>query len=457
MHSYLLARVNDFVWGRSLQALPPLRAMLVRTVRTVLVLLRDVTQGQLTLRAMSLVYTTLLSFIPLLALSFSVLKAFGVYNQIQPMLQGLLEPLGERSGEVTGRIVEFIDNMNVRVLGSAGLALLLYTSVSLIQKIEESFNFIWHIAHPRGFGERFSRYLSVLLVGPLLVFSAMGVTAAVASSTVVAGLLAVEPFGRIFYTLSRLTPYVLVIGAFTFAYVFIPNARVKIGAALFGGLVGGVLWQTAGWAFAEFIATSARYSAIYSGFAVLVLFMIWLYLSWLILLVGASVAFYVQRPEYLIPEAGEPYLSNRVREHLALGVMSLVARRFAEGEPALSTEALASRLGMPLAAVQAVVDTLERERLLTCTALDPPAYLPARDPATMPLQQVLDTVRAAGEERTLGVADLQAPPQVDELLDRVQGVLGESLAGLTVRDLVQSDGAARPRGDDRGGAEATSS
>ena len=97
-------------------------------------LARDLAQGQLTLRAMGLVYTTLLSIVPLLALSFSVLKAFGVYNQIRPMLLNFLEPLGEKGIEITARIVQFIENVNVGVLGSVGLALLLYTAVSLVQK-----------------------------------------------------------------------------------------------------------------------------------------------------------------------------------------------------------------------------------------------------------------------------------------------------------------------------------
>ena len=172
-------RIEQFIWGRPEQ--PRLRWQLhaLRLVRTVLVLVRDLAFGQLTLRAMSLVYPTLLSIVALLALSFSLLKVFGVYSQIEPLLLNLLEPLGDKGVEVASRIAEFIENMNVGVLGALGLTLLLYTAISLMQKIEESLNFIWHIPHPRRLGERFSRYLSVLMVGPILVFSALGVTATV--------------------------------------------------------------------------------------------------------------------------------------------------------------------------------------------------------------------------------------------------------------------------------------
>ena len=263
--------------------------------------------------------------------------------------------------------------MNVGVLGSVGFALLLYTAVSLVQKIEESFNFIWHIAEPRSMGERFSRYLSVLLVGPILVFSALGVTAAVTSMDLVQVLLAIEPVRMAGVLLRPGLPYLLVIAAFTFIYIFVPNTRVRFWPALTGGIVGGLLWQSGGWAFAMFVAASTRYSAIYSGFAILVLFMIWLYLSWLILLFGAAVAFYRQHPEYILAQSGEPRLSNRMRERLALAVMSLIAQHHRDGRPAWTLLELAQRLNVPGHAMRVVLGALHQSGVLAHTDADPPA------------------------------------------------------------------------------------
>jgi membrane protein len=425
--------------------MPGWKAWLTRAVRMMAVLARDVSHGQLTLRAMSLVYTTLLSIVPLLALSFSVLKAFGVYNQIQPLLLTFLEPLGEKGAEITQRIIQFIENMNVGVLGSVGLALLIYTAVSLVQKIEEAFNFIWHIAQPRRFGERFSRYLTMLMVGPILVFSAVGITASVMSADVVRSIVAIEPFGQAVYAVGRLVPYLLVIGAFTFAYVFIPNAKVRLGPALVGGLVGGILWQTAGWAFAEFAASSAKYTAIYSSFAILILFMIWIYLSWLILLFGASVAFYYQHPEYLVARGGDPQLSNRMRERLALGTMSLIAGRFLHGKPPLAAVELSRLLHTPMNAVQNVLDTLERNALVTVNASDPPAYLPARDVSLISVRHLLEVVRAAGEKGYFASAELPVPQQVERVLTGLEAAAGASVEHLSVKDLVAEP--AHPAGD----------
>ncbi|MFZ5557785.1 MAG: YihY/virulence factor BrkB family protein [Pseudomonadota bacterium] len=432
----LWTKAQNAIWSGALDAMPPWKARLTKAVRVVLVLARDLAFGQLNLRAMSLVYTTLLSLVPLLALSFSVLKAFGVYNQLEPVLAQFLAPLGEKGHEITARVTEFVKNINVGVLGSVGLALLLYTAVSLIQKIEASLNFIWRVSQPRSIGQRFSAYLSVLLVGPLLVFSAMGLTASVMSAGIVQDVMAVEPVGRAVGFAGRLMPYLLVIGAFTFIYVFIPNTRVRPVPALAGGAVGGVLWQTAGWAFAAFAAGSTNYSAIYSGFAILILFMIWIYLSWLILLVGASVAFYLQNPEYLVLQADEPTLSNRMRERFALAIMTRVAENFVAGRAPFTLPALAQVLGVRQPAIDPVLAALRDGGVLAENSDDPPGYLPARDLDTLTVKELLSIVRCAGEDRHLCPAALHASERVDDTLRRMERAAEAELGGLTVRDLV---------------------
>jgi membrane protein len=431
----LPGRVKRLIWGPNAQPRPHWQQQALRFVRTALILARDLAFGQLTLRAMSLVYTTLLSIVPLLALSFSVLKAFGVYNQIQPLLLHLLEPLGDKGLEVANHITEFIEKMNVGVLGGLGLALLLYTAISLIQKIEESLNFIWHIGQTRRLGDRISRYLSVLLVGPILVFSALGLTTAAMNIDTVRHLLALDTLGHVLQLAGRLVPYLLVIAAFSFVYRFMPNARVRLGPALLGGAVGGIAWQSAGWLFAVFVASSSQYAAIYSGFAVLVLFMIWLYVSWLVLLFGASVAFYAQHPEYLYLHGGEPRLSNRMRERLALSAAVLVAQRFLAGDPAPSVPEFTRQMDAPGHVLNTVLDMLEDSCLLVRNADDPPGYLPARDPAAISVTQVLDAVRSAGEAGFVSPGALRTTTPVDQVLDTVQSAVEAAVAGMNLRDL----------------------
>jgi len=427
-------KLDRAIWQGSLGRPSTWKRRLIRFARVLYVLGRDVSSGQLTLRSMGLVYTTILSLVPLLALSFSVLKAFGVYNQLEPVLSNFLAPLGERGDEITRRIMDFIENINVGVLGALGLALLIYTVVSLIQKIEESFNFIWHVSQERPLSERFSRYLSVLLVGPVLVFSAMGITATVMNATWVRRILVVEVLAQLVVWLGDLMPYVLVIGAFTFIYVFIPNTRVRLGPAFIGGITGGVLWQSAGWAFAVFVASAPRYAAIYSGFAIIILFMTWLYLSWLILLFGASVAFYSQYPQYLVPPGGEPRLSNRMRERLALAIMYLIAAAYRAAQPPLTMQEITRRLGVPMHGVSAVLEALQQGGVLA-TVEQPPGYLPARDLSAVSVHEVLAAVRSAGEGRYLNPAALEVPPAIQEVLDRMETESAKTFGAVSISSL----------------------
>ena len=164
--------LNALLWDTGIASLPRWQAWLLQMLRILTATARDIAEGILTLRAMGLVYTTLLSLVPLLAVSFSVLKGFGVHNQVEPMLLSMLEPLGEKGVELTNKIIGFVDNVNVRVLGSLSLVFLFYTVVSLMTKIEQSLNSTWRIRGGRNFIQRITEYLSVVMIGPILIFTA---------------------------------------------------------------------------------------------------------------------------------------------------------------------------------------------------------------------------------------------------------------------------------------------
>lgn len=426
--------LGDFLWADRLDDLPPVRRGLIWSGRVIHALVRDLTQGYLSLEAMSLVYTTLLSLVPLLAVSFSVLKGFGVHNQLEPLLLQVLSPLGERAGEATRAIIGFVDNMKVGVLGSLGLALLLYTVITLIQKVEQVFNYTWRVEVQRPFAQRFSQYLSVILVGPVLFFSALAVSASLRGLPVVQAVLSTEPFGTLIETIGGLLPYLLLALTFAFIYVFVPNTRVRLASALIGGLVAALLWQSVGWVFAKFIVKSTQYTAVYSGLAIAILFMIWVYLAWLILLVGANVAFYHQHPEYLISRSRDLRLSNRLRERLALVVAGHVARNYLRGGPAWTGEALSETLRIPKANTQRILDLLVQEDFLLRSGDDPPRYIPAHAPESIPLKTLLDGVRCF-EEHQSGCRGTAPDRGIHEIETRIDGAIGRALGAMTLKDL----------------------
>jgi membrane protein len=433
----LMAWFADFVWGDDLRQLGGLRKVLVFVLRVLHMLFRELLGGQLNLRAMSLVYTTMLSLVPLLAVSFSVLKGFGVHTKIEPLLYNFMMPLGPKGIELADRIISFVENVQVGVLGSVGFALLIYTVIALLQKIEAAFNFVWQIDHLRTLSQRFSNYLSVILVGPVLVFSALGLTATILNTELAQKLMSVEPLGTLVMYTGKLIPYLLVCLAFTFIYIFIPNTRVQPRAALVGGVIAGVLWQTTGWGFAIFIATSTKYAAIYSGFAILIMLLIWLYLSWLILLVGSQIAYFVQYPKYMTLHRVSFALSNRLREHLALQIMYLVGTSHYFNRPPWDLDALVETLNLPGEPVHRAIGILiDAGYLIEVGGEDPPVYLPVHDIGTMRLADLLADVRQAGENRILNIGQLKTIEAVDQVMSDIGDLYRDTLDARTLKDLV---------------------
>jgi membrane protein len=403
-----------------------------RILRYPYALLRDMGGDDLTMRAMSLVYTTLLSVVPLIALSFSVLIGLGYVNDLEPVIYSFLEPLGDRATELTAQILSFVNNIRGGVLGSIGLIFLLYTVISMVQKVEESFNFVWRVEKPRSLGRRFSEYLSVIVLGPTLLVGAFAIMAAVSSSTIVQTLHDYEPFDTILLMFGRITPYLLVVGVFTFLYAFIPNTKVTLRAAAIGGAAAGLAWTASGVILAKFVSGGGGTMVIYAGFAIVILALIWLHVSWLILLLGAQLAFYLQNPQYLRPGRGEIQLNASLRERVALSIMYLIVHDYQGSKHRWTINSLAEHLELPGAALGPIVTALERKGLLTVT--DDDTWLPARDPSVIELGDVLDAVRKDEAGPRLGRIRDVAPAV--EAARAAELALKASVKGKCVRDLV---------------------
>jgi membrane protein len=403
-----------------------------RALRYPYALIRDIGRGDLTMRAMGLVYTTLLSIVPLIALSFSVLKGLGYHRDLEPVLYSFLQPLGDKASELTLQVMQFVDNVRSGVLGSIGLIFLLYTVISMVQKVEESFNFVWRVEQPRSLGRRFSEYLSVIVLGPTVIVGALAIMAAVSSSTIIQTLSHYEPFGTVLLMLGKITPYLLVIGVFTFLYGFIPNTKVRFRAAAIGGISAGLAWTASGIILTSFFSAGGGTMVIYAGFAIVIIALIWLHVSWLILLLGVQLAFYVQNPQYLRPGRGEIQLNSSLRERVALSIMYLIVSDYQDSKHRWTINNLAEHLQLPGAALGPIVTALERKGLLTVT--DDDTWLPARDPSVIELGDVLDAVRKDETGPRLGRIRDVAPAV--ETARAAEGALKESVRGKTVRDLV---------------------
>jgi membrane protein len=410
----------------------PLR-WLFAPLRYLYALLRDLARDQLGLHAMSLVYSTLFAIVPLIAVAFAVLQAFGYHRELEPLLYEFLRPLGEQGHALATRIMGFVENVQGSILGTVGFAFLLYTALSMIQKMEAALNFVWHVERSRSFARRITEYLVVLLVGPAVAVFAMVLLASFEASEVVARLSGLEgdQAGRI-----HLTPYVMMIGLFLFVYVYMPNIRVRPGPAFVGALFAGALWAAMGALFARIVVYSAKTAIIYAGFAVVLLFLVWLYLSWLILLLGAQLSFYVQHPQHLRTGHAEIPMTGALRERIALSVMYLVGERFLDGSARWSIGELAERLAVPGTVLDGIVTALQAHGLVLDVEDDTVA--PARDLGSIRLEAVLEAVRHEMPDPRRPAP--RAVPVADEVARRADQALGSSLAGRSLLDLIRPPG-----------------
>jgi len=411
---------------------PGAGALLRRLARYPYALLRDLAGGKLNLHAIGLVYASVLAIIPLLAFSFGILAGFHAQGILEPMVHNFFGPMGSAADELTARVMEFANKVRGGLVGSVGLALLIWTLIGTMKKIEDGFNFVWHVDVPRNFARRMAEYLSLLITGPVLLAAVVGLSRLAADSGPVRALSELPLLVRVVALALTLAPYVIASGLLTIIYKVVPNTHVRFGPALAGGIAAGILWAAVGRFFTLFVLFSSRLTIVYAGFAIIIATLVWTYLNWIILLLGAQVSFYAQNPSYLRVGLHEPRLSCTDTERLALGIMYLIAERYRAGGERLTIPILATRLGYPGIAVARMCATLEGSGFLAAAADE--SLLPGRDIAQIPVVAILMVARAhsSGLIRTATAT----PPAVLNFCAELETAWQQRCAGMTLSDLL---------------------
>ncbi|MDE2295817.1 MAG: YihY/virulence factor BrkB family protein [Gammaproteobacteria bacterium] len=425
----VLKRIEHGLFVRS-RTLPPPWGPVLRALRFPAAVLRDWLATELNLRAMSLAYSTLLSLVPLIAFSIAILKGLGAHPNVAAFLYEFFRPVGRAAPELARHVMRFVGNLRGDVLGTIGLAFLAIAVVSTMHKVEAGFNAIWRVTKPRGALRRLAEYLGVVIVSPVLLAAALGLLAAAHDSPFARWLHATLPLQWTFSMIGKTVPYVVVMAVFTTMYVLIPSTRVKPVAAIAGGVGAGVLWALIGRIYTALIVGSSGMVAIYTSFAVVLTTLIWLYLSWLILLVGAQLAFYVQNPQYL--RDGRLALAAGSRERAAFSIMYRLGQDHRDGGGGWSPARLADALDIGGAALDPLIEDLEHAGLIATG--DDEVRL-GRDPRAIRLADVLAAVRAPrpAQPAAAGVAE-----PADALVRALERAASDVLAARSLADWVAS-------------------
>lgn len=408
-------------------------------------------------RASALAYTTLLALVPLLAvgisISTSLLQSKGGEQRIEQIVNTFVSKVAPQldlvskseTGELSGRqkvaksINDYIKNVSSGKLAATAIIAMVFVAISLLSTIEATVNDIWGVTQGRSWFARIVQYWALITLGPILLLIVMGLKVGPNFDTTK---IDVNPFiGGVIY---QFLPLLLLIFAFAGFYQLMPNTKVNWRAALVGGIVGGCLWHLNNvFSVAFFGQLVARNSEIYGKLAIVPVFLIGIYFSWLIVLFGAQVAYGYQNRRAYIQERQTENVSERGREFVALRLMTFIAQKFHRGERPPTRSEIAEALCVPSQLVGKVMHPLLHTKLILCVASalpDETAYAPARPLHQISYQDILDSMRA-GIGRALDTRDEPTRAMVREKFDEIQKAEQRVAGSITLQRLVETDDA----------------
>lgn len=441
-HTPLKSRLYDFfsttLWRMEPEMFRGVKRHAVKYLQILALVIKDFRDDQCLLRASALTFTSILSIVPFFALTFAVLKGFGVHNKVEPLI---LDQVAAGSQETVDRIITYINNTNMTSMGAIGLVTLIVTVITLLGNIEEAFNVIWGVRETRSFYRKFSDYLSVVITAPLLLLAAVSITTTLQSQALVRWLVETSYLGDLLLLLFRFAPYLIIWLALVFLYIFIPNTRVHFKSALIGGVLAGTIWQLAQWGYIHFQVGVAKYNAIYGTLALLPIFMVWIYTSWLIVLLGLEVVYAHQNIRTFRREIRNPSFSHSQKELLGLAILQDIATAFHFERAPWTPEQLAEELDIPLRVVREILFLLVQTGYITATAGDTPNYIPARELDRITISDVLKNLKNHGDECTI-TRMTEGEKHLQEILARLDAGTAAALEGMTLKDLVAAPSSA---------------
>lgn len=423
MTSRFLEFIRTGIWRVRLKDLSRKKSFGIRLLRIILLATRGFSEGRTHLRASALTLYSLLGIVPVFAMAFGIAKGFGFEKTLQ---KNLLERFHGQE-EVVTKVIDFANSLleatKGGVIAGIGLVVLIWAVLRVLRDVENAFNDTWGIEEARSFGRKFSDYLTIILICPMLLVMSGSVTlfinAQVVAITERIALLGY--FSQFIFFLLRFLPYCVIWGLFTFIYILVPNTRVNFRSGLVAGVIAGSIYQIVQWGYVYFQVGVAKYNAIYGGFAALPLFLIWLQMSWIIVLIGAEISFAHQNVDTYEFEPDSEHINLSFKRLLSLLIAHLLTKHFSDGEKPLTAQQISHSLEIPVRLVRQILFELVHSNIMSEVKTDNEkelAYQPAFDIHRLTLAHVLEAL----DQRGVG--------SIPVVQSRELGVLSEALEGI---------------------------
>ncbi|MBF0274254.1 MAG: YihY/virulence factor BrkB family protein [Nitrospinae bacterium] len=424
--------IHKELWDIDEKELPPINAFFLKTAKVLYIFLKGLYDKEFLTLASSLTFITAFSFIPLLALTFALAKGFGVQEVIQPIL--LKHTVGGIAEEMIPKVINYVNNTNVKALGYIGLIFIILTVLNVLSKIEGAFNKIWGVKQSRSYFRKFSDYISVLTVSPIFLVGAIGISTSLSSNAVTHKLMEIGLFAGAMKFFILLLPLLLICAALTLIYIFIPNTKVKLLPAITGGLVAGISWQLTQLAYISFQVGVSKYNAIYGTFATVPIFLMWVYISWVIVLAGAELCFAMQSVKHFSNVNLNEDVDYAAQEKIGLAIMIELCKEFENEESRSNTENIAEKINVQVRIVNEILGHLYAiGYVLPVEEEDSITYVPSKPTNHLLLSHFFEDFKHPEAKRKIK----GKLPHVEEILKQYHQFIQDGFKEKTFKDFLK--------------------
>ena len=440
----MVSRIIDFVtrdiWRIRLKNYSPAQSFLIKQLRIIILAIRGYAEDKCKFRASALTFFSILSIVPVVAMFFGIAKGFGMQEKVQAQI---MERFAGQE-DVAKYIVKFanslLESTQGGIVAGIGIAFLFWTIIKVLSNIENSFNDIWGVKKSRHFGRKFSDYLSMMLVCPVMLVISSSLTIAISSQVkqTLETYTFFQAIGPVVAVFLWILPYCTLWIVFSFVFIFMPNTKVRFSSGVLAGIVAGTTLQLAQWAFFSVIIGLTKYNAVYGSFAALPMFFIWFQMSWLIVLFGAELAFAHQNVDTYEFEQDCLSVSYSYKKLLTLLITQQIVKNFCQAKESLNSSDISHTLEIPIRLVRQILFELVEASVLsevkTQEKGDVLYYHPARDVDSLSVKYVIDALEQKGNT----VIPVIKSPELEKLSDCVAKIdesIQKSSANVLLKDI----------------------
>ncbi len=439
----LISKVVDFVktdiWRISIKDLPRVKSFFIQQLRTIILAIRGFDEDKCLLRASSLTFYSLLSIVPVVAMAFGIAKGFGFERHLKKQLFEKLPGQEEILIQVVDFSEKLLENTKGGMIAGIGIVILLWSVIKLLGHIEGAFNEIWEIKKSRTPVRKFSDYIAIMLISPIFLVVSGSVTIFIKTQImhITESISLLGTFSPLIMMGLKLVPYCLIGVLLTIVYMVMPNTKVRLRSGFIAGMMAGATYEVVQLVYINFQVGIAKYNAVYGSFAALPLFLIWLQLSWLIVLFGAEISFAIQNVETYEFEQECQGISHAFKKLLSLQIAQSLIKEFSKGEKPLTASQISNHLGIPIRLTRLILYELIDSGIVSDTSgdeLKEPAYQPARDINLLSIKYVVDALEHRGTD-SIPVKQSRELKTLSESLRSLGDTIKKSPANLLLKDI----------------------